>query len=194
MRIPFLDLRSINAQYREELLVAAQRAIDSGWYIRGEELTAFEKEFAQYCGVDHAVGVGNGLDALRLILLGYRAMGFVNEGDGVIVPANTFIATVLAVIQAGLTPILVEPDPGTFNIDAERVREFLETERVPGTDRSFPLSRVKAIMPVHLYGQLVDMNTILKLAQSAGLKVIEDAAQSHGACLNGRKARLDHIK
>lgn len=188
MNISFLDLKTINARYREELQAAAKRVIDSGWYIRGQEVAAFEQEFADYCGVRHAVGVGNGLDALRLILWAYREMGFMREGDGVIVPANTFIATILAVTESGLTPILVEPDPKTFNIDLERVREFLETERIPGTKRSFPLSRVKAIMPVHLYGQLADMNTILALAKSAGLKVIEDAAQAHGASLDSKKA------
>lgn len=188
MEIPFLDLRVINAQSREELLAAARRVIDSGWYIRGQEVAAFEQEFAQYCGVRHAVGVGNGLDALRLILLAYKEMGLMHDGDGVIVPANTFIATMLAVTQAGLAPILVEPDPATFNLDPARVREFLQTERLPGTDRSFPLARVKAIIPVHLYGQLADMKAISALAQSAGLKVIEDAAQAHGASLNGQKA------
>ncbi len=188
MNTPFLDLKVINAQYREELLAAAQRVIDSGWYIQGREVEAFEREFALYCGVRHAVGVGNGLDALRLILLAYKAMGLLREGDGVIVPAHTFIATVLAVIQAGLTPILVEPDPATFNLDPARVREFLETQRLPGTDKSFPLARVKAIIPVHLYGQLADMKAVSALARSAGLKVIEDAAQAHGASLKGQKA------
>lgn len=184
----FLDLKSVNEQYRDELLMAAGRVIDSGWYIRGQEVEAFEKEFARYCGVEYAVGVGNGLDALRLILLAYKEMGLMHEGDGVVVPANTFIATVLAVIQAGLIPILVEPDPATGNLDPLRVREFLETEQVPGTDRRFPLARVKAIMPVHLYGRLADMETILPLARSVGMKVIEDAAQAHGASLHGRRA------
>lgn len=188
MNIPFLDLKTINARYREELRAAAERVIDSGWYVRGREVAAFEEEFACYCGVKHAVGVGNGLDALRLILCAYREMGLMKEGDGVIVPANTFIATILAVIESGLAPILIEPDPKTFNIDPKRVREFLETERIPGTKRSFPLARVKAIIPVHLYGCLADMNAILALAKSAGLKVIEDAAQAQGACLDGKKA------
>ncbi len=136
MNVPFLDLGVINARYREELHAAAERVIDSGWYVRGQEVAAFEREFANYCGVKHAVGVGNGLDALRLILLAYKEMGYLNEGDGVIVPANTFIATILAVIQAGLTPILMEPDPTTFNLDPQHVREFLETGRVPGTGRT----------------------------------------------------------
>lgn len=186
--IPFLDLKTINAKYREELCLAAARVIDSGWYIRGQEVAAFEEEFAQYCGVKYAVGVGNGLDALRLILCAYKELGVLKDGDGVIVPANTFIATVLAVIQAGLTPILVEPDPTTFNLDPHRVRDFLETERIPGTDTRFPLSKVKAIMPVHLYGQLADMEAICAIAKSADMKVIEDAAQAHGASLHGRKA------
>jgi dTDP-4-amino-4,6-dideoxygalactose transaminase len=188
MNIPFLDLKYINAQYREELIIAAKRVIDSGWYIRGLEVEAFETEFAQYCGVKYCVGVGNGLDALRLILCAYKEMGIISNGDGVIVPANTFIATILAVIQAGLTPILVEPDPVSFNIDPNKIREFIETERVPGTDKCFPTSKVKAIIPVHLYGQLANMNQIMRLARSADLKVIEDAAQAHGAFLNDKRA------
>ncbi len=188
MNIPFLDLQSINLRCVHELREAAARVIESGWYIRGREVAAFEKEFAEYCGVSHAVGVGNGLDALRLILCAYRELGFLKQGDGVIVPANTFIATILAVIQAEMTPILVEPDPATCNLDPQRVREFLESERVPGTNRQFPLTRVKVIMPVHLYGQIAEMKTLTELATSAGMKVIEDAAQAHGARINGNKA------
>ncbi len=188
MTIRFFDLKAINAQYRAELRSAAERVIDSGWYVRGQEVAAFEQEFAHYCGVRHAVGVNSGLDALRLILYAYRQMGRIREGDGVIVPANTFIATILAVTEAGLTPILAEPDPDSFNIDPARVRAFLETGRMAGTEKHFPLARVKAIMPVHLYGQLADMEALRKLASSAGLIVIEDAAQAHGACRDGRKA------
>jgi len=186
--IPFLDVKTINNQYGDELYLAARRVIDSGWYVRGQEVAAFEEQFARYCAVKYCVGVGNGLDALRLILCAYKELGVFKDGDGVIVPANTFIATILAVIQAGLTPILVEPDSEAYNIDPERVREFFETERIPGSNKRSPLARVKAIMPVHLYGQLADMEAILFLAKSAGMKVIEDAAQAHGACLHGRRA------
>jgi len=188
MNVPFLNLTEVNARYRDELLHAVERVIDSGWYILGREVAAFEQEFSSYCGVKHAIGVASGLDALRLILLAYKEMGALKDGDGVIVPANTFIASILAVTESRLTPILIEPDPKTFNIDPRCVREFLETERMPGTGERFPLKRVKAIMPVHLYGQLADMDEIQQLARSAGLKVIEDAAQAHGASYNGKKA------
>ena len=188
MSIPFLDLRTINAHYGEELCAAAQRVIHSGWYLRGKEVDAFEAEFSGYCGTRHCVGVGNGLDALRLILLAYKEMGLMKPGDGVIVPANTFIATILAILDSGMTPLLAEPDPETFNLSAQAVHRILETERIPGTDNPFPLSRIKAVMPVHLYGQLAPMQDIMALARSANLKVIEDAAQAHGARVDGRRA------
>jgi dTDP-4-amino-4,6-dideoxygalactose transaminase len=143
----------------------------SGQFILGPEVTAFEEEFAAYCGTRHAIGVGSGLDALRVILLGYE----VGRGDGVIVPSNTFIATWLAISQAGATPVPVEPDPGTHNIAAEAV----EAAITPSTS---------AIMPVHLYGQPADMDAIVALGRERGIPVIEDAAQAHGARYRGRRA------
>jgi dTDP-4-amino-4,6-dideoxygalactose transaminase len=186
--IPFLDLKAVNAEYRDELVAAATRVIDSGWYIQGREVKDFEEEFAAYCGVAHAVGVGNGLDALTLILRAYRELGIMHEGDGIIVPANTYIATILAITENRLTPILVEPAPDTCNLDPRQVKRFMDTGIIPGTKNNFPLERVKAIMPVHLYGQLAPMQALCALAESLGLKIIEDAAQAHGAACNGQKA------
>ena len=186
--IPFLDLASVNHVYRDELVAAATRVIDSGWYIQGREVQAFEKEFATFCGVSHAVGVGNGMDALTLILRAYMEMGVMTEGDGIIVPANTYIATILAITENRLVPILVEPDPATCNLDPQAVRDFLESGCIPGTSETFPVHRVKGIMPVHLYGRLAPMEAITPLAAAYGLKVIEDAAQGHGASRNGHRA------
>ena len=168
--IAFLDLKASNAQHREALLEACARVIDSGWYIQGQEVSAFEQAFAQYCGSRHAIGVSNGLDALHLIL---RAME-IGAGDEVIVPSNTYIATWLAVTQAGALPVPVEPDPITYNIDPAR----LEAAITP---------RTKAIMAVHLYGQPANMAAVMAIANQYGLKVIEDAAQAHGARYQGRR-------
>jgi dTDP-4-amino-4,6-dideoxygalactose transaminase len=167
--IPFLDLGAINNNYRDALEAAFRRVLDSGWFIMGRELEAFEAEFAAYCGAQHCIGVGNGLEALHLIL---RAME-IGAGDEVIVPANTYIATWLAVSYAGATPVPVEPDPITFNIDPA----LIEAAITP---------RTKAIMVVHLYGQTADMDPINAIARAHGLKVIEDAAQAHGAHYKGR--------
>ncbi|GAU07907.1 DegT/DnrJ/EryC1/StrS family aminotransferase [Desulfoplanes formicivorans] len=186
--IPFLDLASVNQVYRDELIAAATRVIDSGWYIQGREVQAFENEFAAFCGVSHAIGVGNGLDALTLILRAYMEMGVMNEGDGIIVPANTYIATILAITENRLTPILVEPDPATCNLDPQSARNFLESGCIPGTSETFPIDRIKGIMPVHLYGRLAPMEAINAIAATYQLKVIEDAAQAHGACRNGQRA------
>ena len=163
-KIPFLDLRKCYLELKEELNSACRRAMDSGWYIQGEELKAFESEFAEYCDVQYCIGVGNGLDALHLIL---RAMD-IGAGGEVIVPSNTFIATWLAISYAGATPVPVEPDKATYNIDPNRIEEAI-TEKT------------KAIMPVHLYGQPADMDPILEIADKYRIKVIEDAAQAHGA-------------
>ncbi|MEM2591324.1 MAG: DegT/DnrJ/EryC1/StrS family aminotransferase [Thermofilaceae archaeon] len=168
--IPFLDLASLHAQFREELTAAFLRVLDSGRYILGEEVDAFEEEFARYCGARYCIGVGNGLDALHLIL---RAYGL-GPGDEVIVPANTYIATWLAVSHSGATPVPVEPDPRTYNIDPGRIPEVI-TERT------------KAIIVVHLYGQPADMDPILEIGRSRGLIVIEDAAQAHGARYKGKR-------
>jgi len=170
-RIPFLDVPAAYAELQEELDAAARSVMASGQYILGPEVTAFEEEFAAYCGARHAIGVASGLDALRLILLGYD----VGPGDEVIVPSNTFIATWLAVSQTGGTPVPVEPDPETHNITATAV----EAAITPST---------KAIMPVHLYGQPADMTALAALGRERGIPVIEDAAQAQGARYQGRRA------
>jgi dTDP-4-amino-4,6-dideoxygalactose transaminase len=171
LRIPFLDLKAPYAELREELDAAYRRVMESGWYIMGPECEAFEAEFAAYCGARHCVGVGNGLEALHLIL---RAMG-VGPGDEVIVPSNTYIATWLAVSYAGATPVPVEPDERTHNLDPARVEEAVTP-------------RTKVILPVHLYGQAADMDAINDVAARRGLRVVEDAAQSQGARYKGRVA------
>jgi len=173
--IPFLDLKDINASMTAELKAAAARVIDSGWYIGGNELQSFEKNFANYCGAKHCLGVANGLDALILTIRAWKELGKVKEGDEVIVPANTYIASVLAVSENGLKPILVEPDEKSFNLDPTLVKGKIT-------------SRTKAILPVHLYGQLADMPEINKIAEEHGLLVLEDSAQAHGAMIDGRKA------
>jgi dTDP-4-amino-4,6-dideoxygalactose transaminase len=170
-RIPFLDVPAAYAELQQELDTAARRVMASGQFILGPDVTAFEEEFAAYCGARHAIGVGNGLDALRLILLGYD----LEPGDEVIVPSNTFIATWLGVTQAGATPVPVEPDAATHNVTADAVAAAI----TPAT---------KAIMPVHLYGQPADMEGIVKLGRSHGIPVIEDAAQAQGARYKGRRA------
>lgn len=170
-RIPFLDVPAIYAELRDEIDAAVSSVMASGAYILGPEVGAFEEEFAAYCGTRHAIGVGSGLDALRLILLAYG----VGDGDEVIVPSNTFIATWLAVSQAGGTPVAVEPDPATHNVTAEAIEAALS-------------NRTRAIMPVHLYGQPADMDAIVALGRRAGVPVIEDAAQAQGARYKGRRA------
>lgn len=173
--ISFLDLKKLNAAYASELEEACARVIDSGWYIGGQELSSFEREFADYCGASNCVGVANGLDALTLTLRAWKEMGRLREGDEVIVPANTYIASVLAITENRLVPVLVEPDPATFNLSAAGVRAAL-TEKT------------KAVIAVHLYGQLADMPGIMDLAHERDLLVLEDAAQSHGASIDGQKA------
>ena len=173
--IPFLNLKAVNATLREELQVACSRVIDSGWYVQGQDLAAFEQEFAAWCGSRHAIGVANGLDALTLTLRAWKELGKLKEGDEVIVPANTYIASILAITENRLRPVLVEPDGASFNLEAANLRAAI-TERT------------RAILPVHLYGRLVDMLAVTTIAQEYGLLVLEDAAQAHGASLNGRKA------
>lgn len=173
--IPFLDLQKINAQYQNEFQEKLKLVLEKGWFILGDEVTLFEQEFAQYCSVKHAVGVGNGLDALVLILKAYIRLGKLQKGDEVIVPSNTYIATILAILQADLVPVLVEPNKDTFNIDVSFIELYIT-------------KKTKAIMPVHLYGCLADMPAIQHLAQQYDLLIIEDAAQAHGAQLNGIKA------
>ena len=168
--IPFLDLKTINQQHRQALIDATTRVIDSGWYILGQEVKAFEQEFAKFCGTQECVGVANGLDALTLSL---RALG-VGPGDEVIVPSNTYIATWLAVSHVGATPVPVEPDNQTANIDPQRLAGALT-------------SRTRAIMPVHLYGQPVELDPILSFARQHELNVVEDGAQAHGARYRGER-------
>ncbi len=170
MKIPFLDLKAGYLELQGEIDAAIRRVLNSGWYILGEEVDAFEQEYAAYCGAKHCVGVGNGLDALHLALL---ALG-VGPGDEVIVPSNTYIATWLAVSHCGATPIPVEPDPATYNLDPER----LEAAITP---------RTRVILPVHLYGQAADMDAIMAIARKHGLRVLEDGAQAHGARYRGQR-------
>lgn len=169
MTVPFLDLRAPYLELKEEIDTAVARVTDSGWYLLGEELSAFEQEFAAYTGTRHCIGVGNGLDALRLCL---EARG-IGPGDEVIVPSNTYIATWLAVSQVGATLVAVEPDERTYNIDPARIEAAITP-------------RTKAIIPVHLYGQPADMDPIMALAQQHGLFVLEDAAQAQGARYKGQ--------
>jgi len=173
--IPFLDLKVVNNKYQEELLSASNRVIKSGWYLFGEELACFEKEFAQYCDVKYVVGVANGLDALTLIFRAYIELGVLEKGDEIIVPANTYIASILAISENGLIPVFVEPDEQSFNIDVSLIEEHLT-------------SKTKAILAVHLYGQVSGFDEINALAKKYQLKVIEDAAQALGAQYNNHKA------
>ena len=170
MNVPFLDLKAPYVELKDELDAAYHRVMESGWYVLGQEVEAFEAEFATYCEAKHCIGLGNGLDALHLIL---RAMG-IGPDDEVIVPSNTFIATWLAVSYAGATPVPVEPDERTYNIDPNRIKAAIT-------------KRTKAIIPVHLYGQPADMDPINIIARQYGLKVIEDAAQAHGAKYKGSR-------
>ena len=169
--IPFLDLKAPYIELKDELDQAYQRVMHSGWYLLGSELTDFEAEYARYCNTKYALGVANGLQALELILRAYD----IGPGDEVIVPSNTYIATWLAVSYVGAQVIPVEPDIRTYNIDPNRIEAAIT-------------SKTKAIMPVHLYGQTADMDPIMRLAQHYNLKVIEDAAQSHGATYKDNKA------
>ena len=170
MKVPFLELKAPYLELKGELDAAYHRVMDSGWFIHGGECRAFEKEFADYLGAAHCVGVGNGLDALRLLLLGSG----VGEGDEVLVPSQTFIATWLAVSEVGARPVPVDVVGETCNLDAEKMSAAI-------TDRT------KAVIPVHLYGQPADMEQIMAIAEKHGLKVIEDAAQAHGALYRGRR-------
>ena len=175
MNVPFLDLQRINARDRGELIEAATRVIDSGWYVLGQELESFEREFAERCGSRYCVGVGSGLDALSLSLRTLIQLGELNEGDEVIVPANTFIATVLAVSESRLRPVFVDPDPRTCTLDPDEVRRAIGP-------------RTRAIIPVHLYGSLAGIVELRRIADQSGLLMVEDAAQAHGAMTQGKQA------
>nr|WP_272909914.1 DegT/DnrJ/EryC1/StrS family aminotransferase [Vibrio floridensis] len=166
-------MKSINQQYQQELKEACARVIDSGWYIMGNELAAFEQEFSAYCGTQYCIGVANGLDALTLTLRAWKELGRLQAGDEIIVPANTYIASVLAITENDFVPVLVEPDENTFNISTSSIQSAL-TEKT------------KAILPVHLYGQISPMDEIMDLANKHNLLVLEDCAQSHGAQIKGK--------
>jgi len=166
--IKFLDLQKINHQYQEQFQQKMELVLDKGWLILGDEVKSFESNFANYCGTKHCIGVGNGFDALVLIFRGYIQLGKLQKGDEVIVPANTYIATILAILQADLVPVLVEPKLETYNINPDLIQGTLT-------------SKTKAILAVHLYGQLADMVAINAIGKQNNLLVIEDAAQSHGA-------------
>jgi len=178
--IPFLDLKKVNEQYQTELKEACSRVIDSGWYVLGKEVTEFEKEFATYCETEHCLGVANGLDALVLILRAYIELGVMKKGDEVIVPSNTYIASILAISENGLTPVLVEPDIKTFNLDPALIEEAI-TEKT------------KAILTVHLYGQVTAMDEINSIAKKHHLKVIEDCAQAHGAIYTNKQGQSKKV-
>lgn len=173
--VPFLSLKDITDSFQPELDEAVLHAIRSGWYILGDEVKSFETEFAKYCGVRHCIGVANGLDALILILRAYMELGMMSEGDEVLVPSNTYIATMLAISANDLIPVPVEPNRGTFLMDPDCIEACLT-------------SKTKAIMPVHLYGQVCDMRSIRALSERHGLLIIEDSAQSHGAVQDGGRA------
>lgn len=172
--VSFLDLKAINQVYTNELERAFDQVLHSGWYIQGKQCQAFEQEFAAYCGTKHCIGVANGLDALTLIIRGYKELGFMQEGDEIIVPANTYIASILAISENRLTPVLVEPDIQTYNINPELIEAKITR-------------KTKAIMAVHLYGQVAAMDSINAIAKKYNLKVIEDSAQAHGALYNGKR-------
>ena len=174
--IPFIDIHAINARFEKSFKNQFQDFLDSGYYVLGNQVSAFESRFADYCETQYCVGVGNGLDALRLILEGYKVLGKLQEGDEVIVASNTYIATILAIKQAGLKPVLVEAEKETFNFNIKALKEAIS-------------SSTKAIMPVHLYGQIAPMDEINNLAVYNKLLIIEDAAQAHGAVYqNGKRA------
>ena len=170
MKIPFVSFRPMEEELDIELRKAFERVLNASWYIEGKEDENFEKAFAKYCGINYCIGVGNGLDALMLAL---KALG-IGEGDEVIVPSNTYIATALSVTYVGAIPVFVEPRIETFNIDPDRIEAAI-------TDKT------KAIMPVHLYGQACDMDPIIEIAKKYNLKVVEDCAQAHGATYKGQK-------
>jgi dTDP-4-amino-4,6-dideoxygalactose transaminase len=173
--IKFLDLHKINWPYQEAFHQKMQQVLDNSWFILGTEVKAFETDFAAYCGTKYCIGVGNGLDALVLIFKGYIQLGRLQKGDEVLVPANTYIASILAILQADLVPVLVEPKMDSYNIDPDLISAKIT-------------SKTKAILPVHLYGQLAEMDKINSIAKQHNLLVIEDAAQAHGALSGNGKA------
>ena len=174
--IKFLDLQKINRQYQEQFQQKMKLVLDKGWFVLGDEVKTFESNFANYCGAKHCIGVANGLDALVLIFKGYIQLGLLQKGDEIIVPANTYIASILAILQADLVPVLVEPDLETYNIDPDLIEEKIS-------------NKTKGILVVHLYGQLANMDKIIEIGYKHNLLMIEDAAQSHGLKFKGSHAR-----
>jgi dTDP-4-amino-4,6-dideoxygalactose transaminase len=173
-RVNYLDLKQLNDSFEPKLTKAVQRVLNAGWYLLGSEKEAFENEFAAYCGVKHCIGVANGLDALALVLNAWKELEFLTEGDEVIVPANTYIATILSITRNGLKPILAEPDSKTFNLNGTGIEALIS-------------ERTKVILPVHLYGQCAEMKTINAISLKYNLKVLEDAAQGHGSVYQGKR-------
>ncbi|KFF67791.1 MULTISPECIES: DegT/DnrJ/EryC1/StrS family aminotransferase [Pectobacterium] len=173
--IDFLNLKEINSPHETELTEGFLRVLNSGWYIAGQELYNFEEKFSEYCGIKHCIGVANGLDALILTIRAWKELGWLKKGDEIIVQANTYIASVLAITENDLVPVLVEPSPVTYNL-------------LPDTIKAAITPKTKAILPVHLYGQISPMDEIMAVAKEHNLLVLEDCAQAHGAALNGRKA------
>lgn len=173
--IPFLNLNKINQPFEAAFQEKVKQFFEAGWYILGKEVSAFEAGFASYCGTKYCIGVGNGLDALVLIFKGYIEIGKLQKGDEVLVPANTYIASILAVLQADLVPVMIEPKLETYTVDPHAIETKIT-------------AKTKAIMPVHLYGQLCEMTTINEIAKKHHLLIVEDAAQAHGAEWNGTKA------
>lgn len=173
--IPFLSLQDVSKSFEPEISATVNNVINSGWYILGNEVKQFENDFANFCGTKHCIGLANGLDALILIIRAYKELGLLRDGDEVIVPANTYIASILSISACNLVPVLVEPRLETYLIDTDLIERFIT-------------KKTRAIMPVHLYGQLCDMETINSIANKYNLLVIEDSAQAHGANRNGKRA------
>lgn len=173
--IPFLDLKKINQQYRNDIIEAVSRVVDSGFYVLGQEVKAFEQEFALYCGTKYCVGTANGLDALSLTIRAWKEMGKIDDGDEVIVPANTYIASILAITENQLKPVFVEPNINTYNICPEKIKQAITP-------------KTKIILAVHLYGQLAPMQEIMTIANEYQILVLEDSAQAHGASINEKLA------
>lgn len=173
--IRFLDLKKSNAYYKKKLLEVCEKIIDSGWFVLGKELETFESNFARYCDSRFCLGVGNGLDALSLVLKAWKELKYIKDGDEIIVPGNTFIATIFAITSNNLKPVLVEPNENTFNINPNLIEDKIN-------------SKTKVILTVHLYGKISDMPKIVKVAEKYNLKILEDCAQAHGAEIENRKA------
>ncbi|MBP5514238.1 MAG: DegT/DnrJ/EryC1/StrS family aminotransferase [Bacteroidaceae bacterium] len=183
--IPYLDLHTINAPYEADIKQALLDVVDSGWYLFGQQVSAFEQEWAEYNGARYCVACANGLDALRLVLRAWIEMGYLKHGDGVIVPANTYIASILAVSDNGLIPIPVEPDSESYLLDPRKIAQVLED---PESSTAYPVTKgveIRAILPVHLYGQRCEMEAIDELAACHRLLVLQDSAQSHGVKAKG---------